>query len=460
MKTENFNLLDESWIPVLYHDGRWQQIGLLQAFQDAREIRQVATTNPMDTVAILRFLLAVAYWSLGNPPQDSQVILTDDCVSHLKANRKFFNLLGDGERFYQDNAAQRRRATTDLLQEIPTGNNFWHFRHSTDFQNGLCLVCCARGLLRLPLFSVSGLPDLKAGINGTPPIYVLPLGQSLLETLSLNWKYRETLGAPTWSHSPVNHSSADPVPTLLGLTILSRRVKLHGPIESHDKCMGCGAGTGVLVYTCEFQSAGEQKTDLWDDPHVVYSDTTPRKASKAQDLSASGAFKMDRPWTYLLKGLIDSGKIGPNKEATTFLIVGFATDKAKNIDVWQREVRIPPGGAIEEVAATRAIKWHKEGLRMEKRLGRWEKLRTAALTSVRPDVEHRVSDNLGNLVVSSDESWCEEADKYRPLVGMLANALYPGISTKALRQRNEVSRLTPYMRVDEKPVKGKRKPVK
>ena len=66
----NFNLLDEKWIPVLQHDGRWDRVSIRTALIQAARIRQIAASNPMDHVALLRFLLAVLYWCRGNPPTD------------------------------------------------------------------------------------------------------------------------------------------------------------------------------------------------------------------------------------------------------------------------------------------------------------------------------------------------------------------------------------------------------
>ncbi len=189
----SFNLLDERWIPILHTDGLAERVGIREALTNAGNIRQIAASNPMDNIALLRFLLAVLYWCKQNPPNDWDAISNDpfpvDWFSKLGANKDCFNLFGNGQRFYQDRAARRARPVTDLIQEIPTGNNFWHFRHSTDYSDGLCPACCTMGLLRLPLFSVSGLPNLKAGINGTPPVYVVPLGRSLLETLFANWSH-------------------------------------------------------------------------------------------------------------------------------------------------------------------------------------------------------------------------------------------------------------------------------
>lgn len=61
-KTENFNLLEEDWIPVLRTNGKPDRVGIREALTTAGRIRQIAATNPMDRVAVLRFLLAVLYW--------------------------------------------------------------------------------------------------------------------------------------------------------------------------------------------------------------------------------------------------------------------------------------------------------------------------------------------------------------------------------------------------------------
>lgn len=66
----NYNLLEEKWIPVLYKDGIAAHVNLLEAFTQASRIREIAASNPMDRVAILRFLLALLYWCKGNRPRE------------------------------------------------------------------------------------------------------------------------------------------------------------------------------------------------------------------------------------------------------------------------------------------------------------------------------------------------------------------------------------------------------
>ena len=69
-----YNLLEEKWIPVLWKQGNTSRVGIMEALTQAGHIRQIAASNPMDRVAILRFLLALLYWCNGNPPDDKDSI--------------------------------------------------------------------------------------------------------------------------------------------------------------------------------------------------------------------------------------------------------------------------------------------------------------------------------------------------------------------------------------------------
>lgn len=468
-ESDNYNLLAKRWIPVLWTGGKFGRVGIRKALQEAGRIRQIAASNPMDNVAILRLLLALLYWCKGNPPDEGRGVSGDssiaDWFSKLDANRDCFNLLGEGTRFYQDRRAERSRASTDLIQEIPTGNNFWHFRHSTDGMNGLCAACCAMGLLRLPLFSVSGLPDLKAGINGTPPIYVVQLGISLLETLCLNWVPRVELGDPAWVQPDIFPGPAAPVPLLTGLTLLSRRVWLHEPSGPPDRCVCCGAMEPALIRTCEFQTAGKQENNLWNDPHVVYLDRNPRKAFKAPDLTAAGKFRMDRPWLDLLTRIVETAKFGLADDPTSLLVVGFATDKAKNIDVWERTIGLPSTGSKSQETASLIQRWQTEGSSLARRIrppnekasARKHIEIPATLDAVRPHVENRVSARLGELMAGAAGAWNHAAAEYHPMMNVIAQSLSPGFTTAAVSRRKQIAAVTPRMLPQDKPAKKTRR---
>src|SRR6266498_4081328 len=101
MENVDYNLLDEEWIPVLYHHGTLERVGIRKAFEEAGRIRQIAASNPMDRVAILRFLLAILYWCRGNPPVKPPVdSFPTDWFKKIeeKENKDCFNLLGEGKR--------------------------------------------------------------------------------------------------------------------------------------------------------------------------------------------------------------------------------------------------------------------------------------------------------------------------------------------------------------------------
>ena len=374
-----------------------------------------------------------------------------DWFSELDSGTGHFNLFGDEGRFYQFSDAQRHRAATDLLQEIPTGNNFWHFRHSTDEEDGLCPACCALGLLRLPLFSVSGLPDLKAGINGSPPIYAVPWGATLLETLLANWIPANNVGVPAWVQPGLAPGGARDVPLLTGFTLLSRRVWLHDPCEPSGECIGCGRWQAALVRACEFQSAGRLENEQWSDPHLIYLDGKPRKPSRAMDLTAAGKFRMDRPWPELVARLLETHTFGCGEKPVSVLVVGFATDKAKNVDVWERTIRLSP--AARETAVPSVRQWYKGGARTDSRspAGGAKHVRKhveipPTLYAIRPHIESQVSMNVGELLVGGDDAWQQAAGEYRPLMEIVAKSLSPGYTTAALSRRREIGVVTPDMR--------------
>ena len=131
-KTAHHNLLVEEWIPVLWVDGTPCRVGIRTALTEAGHIRQIAASNPMDNVALLRFLLAVLQWCKPElsdheraQPEGAEGIpeeCLDERLRPANAPNPVFNLLGDGPRFYQDASLRPgcSRPVGDLLQEFPT----------------------------------------------------------------------------------------------------------------------------------------------------------------------------------------------------------------------------------------------------------------------------------------------------------------------------------------------------
>ena len=185
---------------------------------------------------------------------------------------------------------------------------------------------------------------------------------------------------------------------------------MHEPGEQPGVCIACGARETPLVLTCEFQSAGRQENDLWNDPHVVHSNATPRKALKAPDLRAAGKFKMDRPWTDLLAHIAETPRFGPGGKPISLLVVGFATGRALNIDVWERTIPPPATESIKATPACLIRQWQKQssGLirkvrpRDQKGSCRKHVEIRSTLAAIRPHVERRVSARAGELLAGGD----------------------------------------------------------
>lgn len=283
----SFNLLSEPWIPILRSDGRFQRLGILQTLTEAASIRQIAASNPMDNVALLRFLLAVLLWCSPELSENDRQALRDadgipaDWLKKLGDNKDKFKLLGDGERFYQDQAVENNaRPVGDLLFEFPTETKIAHFRHVRDKEYGLCPVCCVLGIIRFCAFANAyGGDKYKSAANGPTPAYALRQGATLLETLLLNLPKDTgmTREAPWMTHEA---PAKDQLDFLTVFAWRSRRLWLGDP-GAEGECAYCGSTEHLfrqIAFTGNwkppFETTGTQKK-FWDaDPHLILVDKT------------------------------------------------------------------------------------------------------------------------------------------------------------------------------------------
>lgn len=454
--TELFNLIDEPWIPVLWRDGRTDRVGIRDALIEAGGIRQLAATNPMDNMALLRFLLAVLYWCKGNPPENEDPAeggsFPADWFEKLDEHRECFNLLGDGKRFYQCRHPSDPLSANYLVQEIPTGTNAWHFRHSTDGVEGLCPACCAMGLVRLPVFATSGGRGKPPGINAKPPLYVIPVGQSLADTLRLSWHRAINFGTPAWQKPDLPLPAQGEVPLLTGLTWLPRRVWLDDPGEPEANCIACGRKS-LLIRHCVFAGSGSTRAAKgnWQDPHVLYQQDSkglsgPLYASntlKAPDAASS-------QWAEILAEIVRQKRV---PEKAVAWVVGFATvQNDKYLEAIEWYFRTPasfcPESLVEDLE-----RWRKQKLecrcfqreQKEKPSSTKHVQMKAAFAVIRPHVENavraRAADRLGG-----GEEWEDAAQQYAPMMEALALSLAPGFTTAALKRRQGIKRAMPDMR--------------
>jgi hypothetical protein len=487
-----FNLVDEKWIPVLRANGRADRVGLRQALAEAGSIRQVAASNPMDNVALLRFLLAVMYWCKDDPPtqaEKDQILAAErfpaEWFVKIDQQKECFNLLGDGKRFYQyggSSEAQGSSLTANyLLHDVPSGTNAWHFRHSADRDDGLCPGCCAMGLVRLPLFSTSGGRGKPPGINAKPPVYVVPFGESLLETLLLNWARVDDLGTPAWENPGMRLPPSGRVPLLAGLTWLPRRVWLDDPSSPAGTCILCGRQEGALVRTCVFAGVASAKLGDdapardWRDPHVVYARDRDGKMLSAHAADAMGSpDAASNQWAKFLRDLLAEEGVplsirhaaAPTGSASSTIhlsVAGFSSVKNdKYLEAWEtrlaipvnllpRDGNVPAGNRLEQWIEEVRKGWAKARPSDARSSGRKHMELLPALTAIRPHVESRVSANVTNLLSQPDSAWPQAVDEYRRMMPVIAGSLAPGFTTRAVQRRNQIAAALPDMTAKSAP---------
>jgi hypothetical protein len=451
----DYNLLEEKWIPVLWKDGHSSRVGVNEALTQSGGIRQIAASNPMDRLAILRFLLALLYWCKGNPRADQNSLSSfpPDWFKKLDDIKDCFNLLGEGKRFYQCKAEGEKLSANYLMQEVPTGTNSWHFRHSTDNSDGLCPACCALGLLRLPLFATSGGRGKPPGVNQKPPVYVVPVGVSLAETLILSWRKVSDpdLGTPAWEEPDINLPKCGNVPLLLGLTSLPRRVWLDNPQEPEANCIGCGRKE-LLVRRCVFAGVGSAKTDadgqgrVWYDPHTISDREDVLKPSNALGATDAAAGQWSKVVAGILGGNKPRGKQG-------LWVVSFATvQNDKYLEAMEYHVPFSStlddghvADGLEAIARWQKETWKLTGKAKPRGSSRRHLEIPPVVAAIRPHVETKVSGRAGELIAGNGDAWERVAREYSPMMTAIAKSLSPGFTTAALKRRRQIEYIKPDM---------------
>jgi CRISPR type I-E-associated protein CasA/Cse1 len=333
----NYNLLEEPWIPVLMRDGRHDRVGIRTALLKARHIRQIAASNPMDNVALLRLLLAVLHWCKPSlTEEDRKRLGSAEGIPEEWLNEKLgtpdapsaaFRLLGGSGRFFQHKPQAREkpnRRVSDLFAYFPAATEINHFRHVCDRTIALCPACCAVGLVRLPACAMQGGQGKSPSINNAPPVYFVPVGESLLETLQLNWPLQgaDADDHPAWQPG----KPSGEIGLLEGFTWQPRAVWL-GPLVEHvsRKCARCGAA-GPLVSQLVFKKGRSRKGDgrAWRDPHVAWSRTKKRgddEGSGVKDRTLRGPDPLKYPsfearlWRESARAVLESGGNNPPFES-------------------------------------------------------------------------------------------------------------------------------------------------
>jgi CRISPR system Cascade subunit CasA len=292
----SFNLWTEPWIALERPNGDLIRLGIADTLSRAHEWLTLYDLSPLAIVGVHRLLVAILQDTL-NPQSESDLdsLWRAGCFPAEKLaafGRKYahrYNLFSPDEPFlqsgdlplYPSKRDKDLKTITYLMQEIPAGNEVTHYRHGVADDNIFCPACVARGLVMIPAFATSGGAGIKPSINGVPPIYVLPGGDTLFESLTASLVLPENQpearstgeDAAWWRHAPVvsYKAIAHEVGYVHSLTFPARRVRLH-PEPLNGTCTCCGGPNPWGVRTMVYQM-GESRPDdapFWRDPFAAY----------------------------------------------------------------------------------------------------------------------------------------------------------------------------------------------
>jgi CRISPR system Cascade subunit CasA len=321
----SFNLWTEPWITLEDPRGELSQHGIRDTLVHAHEYTAIYDPSPLVVVGIHRLLTAIL--------QDALNLQENADLEHLWADSKFptdkikefggqyadyFDLFSEDKPFLQsadlrmfpdEKERKTSKRVAQLFPEAPSGSLVTHYRHITDEEQVFSPLAAALGLVTMPPFVSSGGAGLMPSINGVPPIYVLPSGKALFDSLaaslitsSLLNKYPKDNDLAWWKRPvPVvvheskkkkpgmkfsEHRQLSEVGYLHGLTFPARKVRLH-PERLNAICSRTGNQSEWCTRTMAFRMGESCMEEVkWWDPFAAYrlpvKPTGKRKASASK----------------------------------------------------------------------------------------------------------------------------------------------------------------------------------
>jgi CRISPR system Cascade subunit CasA len=194
-----YNLLDEPFLPCLSLDGSRVVLSLSEVFERAPQLRALFGDSPIQTAALLRFLLAVLYSCLALETEERWKILAlagafplDRISQYLTKWRPRFDLFDPERPFYQTPGLEKYFVPIQkLFPERAAGNNDTLFDHThEDSAFSVEPAAAARGLITLQAFAVGGLVSFEqkedrsaSGGALATGMFIAISGANLFETL-------------------------------------------------------------------------------------------------------------------------------------------------------------------------------------------------------------------------------------------------------------------------------------
>lgn len=413
----SFNLWTEPWIRVTLPEGGEAELGIGECLARAHTLAALSDPSPLVVGGTHRLLAAIlqaiyaprdlgALAALLQQGQFDEARLVQFAAAHAERFELFhptapFLQTGDVplDGWRKPGKGQKNdwgdpKPVAVLFAELPAETNRSHFQHVTDESHQLCPACCARGLITIPSFASSGGAGIRPSINGVPPIYVLPAGEDLFESLALSLvsKDFQPRGADLqraeralWSGPQTIGKSAavSAVGYVESLSFPARRMRLY-PQPTVGPCTACGRRAQARVSTMLFEMGHwlSEGSGIWEDPFAAF--RQPKGGSKQDDAGPRpvrpeegkalwreySGLLLPRREAQLRPGvvrqvakLIEQGALA-ELQSLRFRCIGIRTDgKAKVFEWLDEALEAPPALLVEDAAAhyvDEALRWADE----------------------------------------------------------------------------------------------------
>ncbi len=312
-----FNLWTEPWITLEKEQGDVEQLSIAETLKRAQEYRAIFESSPLVVVGIHRLLVAVLQAMLDPQENNDLKRLWRGGKFPVNVIEEFgksfahrFDLFSKKEPFMQSadlpiqpDKKSKISYVSRLTYDIPSGSYVTHYRHGNENDASFCPMCVAKHLVTIPAFASSGGAGIKPSLNGVPPIYVIPGGRNLFESLTASLvcppyqpEVRSKKDTPWWEHKPIIKSGEEIEKIGYGysLTFPARRVRVH-PQTKSSNCIRCGATTELPTSTVilEMGETRPENAEVWLDPFVAY--IFPKeKSSKNKKIDSKPFRKTDK----------------------------------------------------------------------------------------------------------------------------------------------------------------------
>lgn len=362
-----YNLLNEPWLPV-----RWlgndppSEIGLRDALLRAHDIAELATDNPLETIALNRLLAALTaaifpnmvdedewtrFWEEGRFDADMCAAYFDKCADR-------FDLLSPTRPFYGHPTTDAKEVSpmSRLLHAAASGNNAVLFSHDLDSRpKSMTLAAAARAVVCTQAAALGGGVAqpfnlchaplvggaffwLRGAVDERPSLF-----RALLLNLSPTEEVWGKTGSPGNNDHPTWEAEKPPVPSKRDVggirelfTFQSRRLQLI--MDSNGQVAGVHYNQGSKVEKL-----------LFHDPHLAY--RSGKEGEYALRFSTSRALWQDSAIYMMKEGGTDGHaprtlnwlsrrklrQLDLNRQ-TAFAVdvFGLVNDQAK-VELWRHE---------------------------------------------------------------------------------------------------------------------------